>query len=72
MEQALNNDQAITRDSLYGTAAESTYAGITSFARRRYSRDLHGVDVVVSGVPFDTATSNRLGARLGPRACWCN
>ena len=61
------NDQAITRDSLYGTAAESTYAGITSFMRRRYSRDLRGVDVVVSGVPFDTATSNRPGARFGPR-----
>lgn len=59
MEQAVNNDQAMTRDSLYGTAAESTYAGITSFSRRRYSRDLRGVDVVVSGVPFDTATSNR-------------
>ena len=27
-----------------------------------------GVDVVVSGVPFDTATSNRPGARFGPRA----
>jgi agmatinase len=53
------NDQAMTRDSLYGTAAESTYAGITSFMRRRYSRDLRGVDVAVSGVPFDTATSNR-------------
>lgn len=61
------NDQAMTRDSLYGTAAESTYAGITSFMRRRYSRDLRGVDVVVSGVPFDTATSNRPGARFGPR-----
>jgi len=68
VEQAQNNDQAMTRDSLYGTAAESTYAGITSFSRRRYSRDLRGVDVVVSGVPFDTATSNRPGARFGPRA----
>ena len=68
MEQAASNDQAMTRDSLYGTAAESTYAGITSFSRRRYSRDLRGVDVVVSGVPFDTATSNRPGARFGPRA----
>jgi len=68
VEHAANNDQAMTRDSLYGTAAESTYAGITSFSRRRYSRDLRGVDVVVSGVPFDTATSNRPGARFGPRA----
>ena len=68
MDQAASNDQAMTRDSLYGTAAESTYAGVVSFSRRRYSRDLRGVDVVVSGVPFDTATSNRPGARFGPRA----
>ena len=27
-----------------------------------------GVDVAVLGVPFDTATTNRSGARLGPRA----
>jgi agmatinase len=68
MDHAFDNDQAITRDSLYGTAAEPTYAGITSFMRRRYSRDLTGVDLVVSGVPFDTATTNRPGSRFGPRA----
>lgn len=68
MDLANDNDQAITRDSLYGTAAESTYAGVTSFMRRRYSRDLRGVDLVVSGVPFDTATTNRPGSRFGPRA----
>ena len=68
MDQAFDNDQAITRDSLYGTAAEPTYAGITSFMRRRYTRDLSGVDLVVSGVPFDTATTNRPGSRFGPRA----
>ncbi|MDE1166250.1 MAG: agmatinase [Pseudomonas sp.] len=67
MDLAPQNDQALTRESLFGTHAESTYAGITSFSRRRYSRDLNGVDVVVSGVPFDTATSNRPGARFGPR-----
>lgn len=67
MDVPVQNDQAITRASLYGTAAESTYSGITSFMRRRYSRDLRGVDVAVSGVPFDTATSNRPGARFGPR-----
>jgi len=68
MDQAFDNDQAITRDSLYGTAAEPTYAGITSFMRRRYTRDLNGVDLVVSGVPFDTATTYRPGSRFGPRA----
>ncbi|KPH01583.1 agmatinase [Pseudomonas sp. RIT-PI-q] len=61
-------DQAITRESLYGTDAESTFGGITSFMRRRYTKDLRGVDLVVSGVPFDTATSNRPGSRFGPRA----
>ncbi|WP_313118572.1 agmatinase [Ectopseudomonas guguanensis] len=68
MDQAFDNDQAITRASLYGTAAEPTYAGITSFMRRRYTRDLNGVDLVISGVPFDTATTNRPGSRFGPRA----
>lgn len=68
MDQAFDNDQAITRASLYGTAAEPTYAGITSFMRRRYSRDLTSVDLAISGVPFDTATTNRPGSRFGPRA----
>lgn len=57
MEAFQGNDQAMTRTSLYGTYSEATYAGVTSFMRRRYSRDLTGVDVVVSGVPFDTAAT---------------
>jgi agmatinase len=62
------SDFAITRDSLYGTTNEPTYAGATSFMRRRYTRDLDGVDLVVTGVPLDTATTNRPGTRFGPRA----
>jgi agmatinase len=62
------NDHAITRDDLHGTTAEPAYAGVTSFMRRKYTRELEGVDVAVMGVPFDTATTNRPGARLGPRA----
>ena len=61
-------DHAILRDSLYGTTPEPTYAGAVSFMRRKYSRDLGGVDLVVTGVPLDTATTNRPGARFGPRA----
>jgi len=61
-------DHAILRDNLYGTTPEPTYAGVTSFMRRKYTRDLEGVDVVVSGVPLDTATTNRPGTRFGPRA----
>ncbi len=61
-------DLALTRDSLYGTRAEPTYSGILSFMRRRYSRDYTDVDVAVTGIPFDTATTNRPGARFGPRS----
>lgn len=60
-------DFAITRRSLYGITNEPTYAGATSFMRRRYTRELEGVDLVVTGVPLDTATTNRPGARFGPR-----
>lgn len=61
-------DNAFTAESLYGLRYEPTYSGALSFLRRKYSRDLAGVDVAVTGLPLDTATSNRPGARLGPRA----
>jgi agmatinase len=61
-------DHAITRDSLYGTTPEPTYAGVLSFMRRKYTKDMEGVDVAVTGVPLDTATTNRPGTRFGPRA----
>jgi agmatinase len=53
---------------LKGGSMEATYAGALSFMRRRYSRDLAGVDAVVWGIPFDGAVSNRPGARFGPQA----
>jgi agmatinase len=63
-----SNDHAISRESLYGTTPEPTFGGVTSFMRRKYSKELSGVDVAVLGVPFDTATTNRSGTRMGPRA----
>ena len=63
-----SNDSAFTRKDLYGTRPEPSFSGALSFLRRNYSRDLAGVDLVVTGVPFDTATTNRPGTRLGPRA----
>lgn len=62
------NDWALIREDLYGTTPEPTYGGITSFMRRKYSKDFAGVDVAVTGVPFDTATTNRPGTRFGPRS----
>ncbi len=44
------------------------YTGIRTFARLPHVRDPEGVDVAVVGVPFDTATSFRAGARFGPEA----
>jgi agmatinase len=45
------------------------YTGVRTFARLPYvTADLTGVDVAVLGVPFDTATSFRPGARFGPEA----
>ena len=61
-------DLALTRESLYGTVSEPTYSGALSFMRRKYTRDLSAADVAVTGLPLDTATSNRPGARFGPRA----
>ena len=63
-----SNDGAFTRNDLHGTRPEPSFAGALSFLRRNYTRDLKGVDIVVTGVPFDTATTNRSGTRLGPRA----
>jgi len=53
---------------LEGGALDPTYAGALSFMRRRYSRDLAGVDAAVWGIPFDGSVSNRPGARFGPSA----
>ncbi|MDQ4061352.1 MAG: agmatinase [Pseudomonadota bacterium] len=61
-------DNAFLGASLHGQAMEPNYAGALSFLRRRYSRDLAGVDAVVWGVPLDTTVSNRPGTRFGPRA----
>jgi len=44
------------------------YSGIRTFARCPHSRELGGIDVAVIGVPFDTTTSFRPGARFGPEA----
>jgi agmatinase len=44
------------------------YTGVRTFARCPHVRAVEGVDVAAVGVPFDTATSFRPGARFGPEA----
>jgi agmatinase len=62
----LRGDSAFRRKNLKGTEWEPTYAGALSFMRRKYTRDLMGVDIAVTGIPFDQAVSHRPGTRLGP------
>jgi agmatinase len=55
----------------YGPADASRaprYTGVRTFARCPYVTNPAGVDVGFVGVPFDTATSFRPGARFGPEA----
>lgn len=69
LEDAKNQiDMAFTRKDLKGLSYENTFGGATSFLRRKYTKDLTGVDLAVTGVPFDQAVTNRPGSRFGPRA----
>jgi agmatinase len=43
------------------------FAQPATFMRLPYQTDLRGVDVAMLGVPYDSGTSYRSGARLGPR-----
>ncbi|MFL5895751.1 MAG: agmatinase [Thermoleophilaceae bacterium] len=55
----------------YGPADASRaprYAGVRTFARCPFVTDPAAVDVGFVGIPFDTATSYRPGARFGPEA----
>jgi hypothetical protein len=52
MTEPNRGDGAIRRSSVYGSSTESTYAGLLSFMWRRYTRELNGVDVAISGVPL--------------------
>ncbi len=64
----IKSDHAFRATSNYGRSTEMTYGGALSFLRRRYSRDLNGVDVAVTGIPYDASVTNRPGCRLGPQA----
>ena len=61
-------DLAFTRQDRRGLAYENAFGGATSFLRRQYSKDLAGVDLAITGIPFDQAVTHRPGTRFGPRA----
>jgi len=61
-------DTAITRTGHRGLSYENAFGGVPSFLRRSLTKDLAGVDLAITGIPFDQAVTNRPGTRLGPRA----
>ena len=68
MSDTAQTDGAFLRTELYGSEPEPMYSGALSFLRRKYSRDLEGVDLAITGITLDSATTGRSGARFGPRA----
>ena len=44
------------------------FAGVRTFARLPHVTELEGVEAAIVGIPFDTATTFRPGARFGPEA----
>ncbi|KZT36953.1 Arginase/deacetylase, partial [Sistotremastrum suecicum HHB10207 ss-3] len=65
--------------SKYGNTPDTSFSGPLSFSRLPYSRcldyprslsvnDANNFDIAILGMPFDTATSYRPGARFGPYA----
>ncbi|PQD97803.1 agmatinase [Mycobacterium sp. EPG1] len=65
----MNNDT--DRPGIVGAVdpqVQPRYAGWTTFARLPRLEDVARADVVVVGVPFDSAVTYRPGARFGPNA----
>lgn len=56
----------------YGAQSDQPYSGPLSFSHLPYTRCLEDpskrFDIAILGLPFDTATSYRPGARFGPYA----
>ena len=66
-ESGIRGDGAFRRERPFGSTIEQTYAGALSFLRRNYTRNLSNVDVAVTGIPLDLATTYRPGTRFGPQ-----
>ena len=66
-QSEIRGDGAIRRKHPLGSTLENTFSGALSFLRRNYTRDLTNVDVAVTGIPLDLATTYRSGARFGPK-----
>jgi agmatinase/guanidinopropionase len=66
----VEKEETVTSSAPSSAFGESLqpFAGIASFMRRPVTRAVQAGDVAIVGVPFDSGTSYRSGARFGPRA----
>jgi guanidinopropionase len=61
-------NERVSYDADYDPRFAPRFAEIATFMRAPHQLDLTGLDIAVSGVPFDGGATNRAGARHGPRA----
>ena len=59
-------DLAFTREDLKGQGYENAFGGATSFLRRRYTKDLTGVDLAITGASKLGAESQEVRATRDP------
>jgi agmatinase len=64
----MTTDRMPPRYQPIDSSVSPRFTGVRTYARCPVSDDWAGADVAVIGVPFDTATSFRPGARYGPAA----
>jgi agmatinase len=57
-----------TSNTGHAFSAPPPFSGIATFGRAPLVTDATGADVAILGVPYDSSTSYRGGARFGPRA----
>jgi guanidinopropionase len=60
-------NDAVSYDANFDPRFAPRFAEIATFFRCPHTLDLSGVDIAVAGVPFDGGSTNRVGARHGPR-----
>jgi guanidinopropionase len=66
MSDKFFNDR-VTYDDSYDPRFAPRFAEIATFMRAPYVPSLTGIDIGIAGIPFDGGTTNRAGARHGPR-----
>ncbi len=63
-----NMEETVVKYGMINSLQSPRFSGVKTFMRMQNVRTLKDVDFVVAGIPFDTCTTYRDGARFGPAA----